>query len=283
MLPIYKLMKRILIIISFVFLASCASTPKGVVTDAAPAQSTAPAPVPAPVPVQDVPPEPEKPAISPELEALNQAVAGGSEEEIEAASRAIIDRDPLGQDAVHAYCALAELELQRQPDTARLYIERAAEIAPANAVVQLTMGRIAHAQQLDDEALRHFNSSAQADPASAAACIEAAAILIRYLDIANALTQAKCAYERAPQDCAAMTIYADALYANKQFEEAAATYELRQTASCPASEDALRNLAKLYETHLSNPKRACQVYTELSTLRPEDPNYSASRDYQCSL
>lgn len=275
-------MKRILIFISSIFLASCASTPKSEVSDATTAQSTAPAPVTEPNPEPELPPEPEKPAISPELEALNQAVANGSKEEIETASRTIIDLNPVGQDAVHAYCALADLERQ-SPDTARLYIERAAEIAPDDAVVQLTMGRIAHAQQLDDEALRHFASSAQADPANADACIEAAAILISYLDIANALTQAKCAYDRAPRNCAAMTIYADALYANKQFEEAAATYELRQTASCPDSEDALRNLAKLYETHLSNPKRACQVYTELSTLRPDDPNYSASRDYQCSL
>jgi len=228
-------------------------------------------------------PEPVKPVFTPEREALEQALAQQNREQIDAAAHKIIDNAPKSEDAVHAYCALADIELAQRPDTARLYIERAAEIAPKDAQVQLRLGRIAHAQNLDDEALSHFSASAEADTTLAEPCVEAAAILIQYLDLTNAMTQAQCAYDRAPQDCRSITILADALYANKQFDEAAKHYQARQNASCPQSETALKNLAKLYETHLSDPQNACRVYTELAKQYPQDPNYSASRDYQCGL
>ncbi len=238
---------------------------------------------PKPEPEVITPPEPAKPLLSPEREALELALSKHDSEQIEAAAHTIIDKAPTSDDAVHAYIALADIELTHRPDMARLFIERAAEIAPQDAQVQLRLGRIAHAQNLDDEALNHFSTSATADTTLAEPCIEAASILIQYLDLSNAMTQAQCAYDRAPKDCRAITILADTLYANKKFDEAAKHYEARQNAACPQSETALKNLAKLYETHLSDPKNACRVYTELANQYPQDPNYSASRDYQCSL
>ena len=234
---------------------------------------------PAPV-VPELPPEP---AMSEDLKALHDAISSTDKAAIERQAHVIIDKDPAGSDAVAAYRALAELALETSPATARLYIERAAELAPNDAEVRTLFGRIAHAQSNDDEALMHFEAAAAADPNSATPCVAAATILLTYLDLEKALDRSSCAMERQPNRCDVLAIRADTLYAAKQFEDAAAHYEKYVAASCPESEDILKHLAKLNETQLNQPKRACEVYTRLTELRPDDPNYAASRAYQCGL
>ena len=144
-------------------------------------------------------------------------------------------------------------------------------------------GKIAHAQANDDEALAHFEAAATADPKNATPCVLSAALLLTYLDLEKALDRSACAMTRQPERCDVLAIRADTLYAAKQFEDAAAHYEKYVAAACPESEDVLLHLAKLNESQLNQPKRACELYTRLAELRPDDPNYAASRAYQCGL
>ncbi len=229
----------------------------------------------------------DEPALSPLRIALLDAQKSQDAQQIESAARNIIDADPTSEDAKYAYLALAELNLASAPETARLFVERAYEITPNDYDVQMIYGRIAHAQtqtqNSDDEALDHFARAAQADTKNAAPCIAAAAILLNYLDIERANDQAKCAIEREPERCDAIAIFADARYAAKDYESAAKAYENYIQKDCNQSEDVLKRLAKLNETQLSDPKRACELYNQLLNLVPDDPNYKASRDYQCGL
>ena len=242
---------------------------------AVPAAPAEPEPV-----VAELPPEP---AMSEDLKALHDAMTSSDKASIERCARSIIDKDPAGSDAVTAYRALAELALETSPATARLYIERAAELSPNDAEVRLVFGKIAHAQANDDEALAHFEAAATADPKNATPCVLSAALLLTYLDLEKALDRSACAMTRQPERCDVLAIRADTLYAAKQFEDAAAHYEKYVAAACPESEDVLLHLAKLNESQLNQPKRACELYTRLAELRPDDPNYAASRAYQCGL
>lgn len=269
--------QKYLFCLSILFFTACGSTPPPKVE-----APVAPPPVvqePTTTPPEQ-PVEPE-PVMSPELAELHEAMRVGNLEAIQTKARQIIDKDPTGADAVVAYRALAEMALETSPATARLYIERAAERAPNDPDVFFVFGKIAHAQANDDEALKHFETAANADPKNASACLASAAILLTYLDLEQALERADCAMKRQPDRCDVVAMHADTRFASKRFEDAAASYEKYLDLSCPVSEDVLRRLAKLHETHLSNAKRACEVYAILAELRPDNPDYAASRDYQC--
>lgn len=269
------------------FILACLLTGCGTTEQPKAAFPVAPPPVVKPQPTPSEPPKPDlppEPVKSPELTALLTAMDAGNADDIARTARTIIDKDPRGEDAVTAYRALAECELSTaSPATARLYIERAAELAPKDARVAFVYGNIAHAQANDDEALTHYETAANADTHDASACIASAAIFLTYLDLEKALDRSNCAIEREPTRCDAIAIRADTLYAAKQFEDAATYYERYLSANCALSEDVMRRLAKLNETHLGNAKRACEVYGMLVELRPDDPNYAASRAYQCGL
>ncbi|MCL2326052.1 MAG: tetratricopeptide repeat protein [Proteobacteria bacterium] len=262
-------------------LAGCAAAPPGV-----------PRPLPDTTPESEVridpaietAPREETPHAPPWQQALLEAMASGNVAGIEAEANAIIDARPTSPEAAFAFNALAQLALdQGNPNKARLYVERALAIADQAPQTHLLFGQIAHAQKRDSEALEAFARASQAAPDDPRPDAMAAAIYLEYLDLERALTFAGEAYRRQPADCRAIDTYADALYANRQYQQAIEIYETRQRQKtpCPPLESVLKNMAKIYEVHVQNSEAACKLYEALLSLSPDNPSYLASRNYQC--
>lgn len=272
---------------------SCASTQIQPSTPPVPTQD--PTQVQAPTQVQDPTqvqnststtapntPQHDTPSLSPRLASLHHALQRKAWDELDRMAHEILDENPASGDAAEALHALAISHLARHaPSTARLYAQNAFKLAPDNPDILLTMARIARTQQAHDEALKYLDSAADHAPTQSEALVLKAAILLEFLDTPRALEAATEAIRRTPDACHAKLIHADALYAGLQYQQAADAYE--NARSCPLPEDALKNIAKIYELHLQNPAKACEAYTELSQKIPDNDYYKASRDYQCGL
>lgn len=262
------------------FLVACASAPR-----TEPVQVAVAPTEPEPVIEQEFQSELQlpEPEISPELKKLHLAVESGNSEEIKAAAHTIIDAGPSGSESAEALRALAELSIRNERySEAGLYADAAIQALPDNAENLFLKARIAHLQQHDDEAVKNLRKCIELAPTDARPYLLKASILLNYLDTERALADAEKAYKINPKDCESMVLYADALYASKQYSEAAEHYSSAMT-QCRISEDSLKKLAKIYELHLQDAPRACEIYTKLTEMFPENPYYKASRDYQCGL
>lgn len=219
--------------------------------------------------------------VAPELKALREAMAAGDAPRISDNAQKVIDRYPQSDGAQEALRALCDVSLKRgEPSEAALYLNAALAISADHFDNQMMSARVAHASGDDQTALKALAKAAEINPEAAQPHVERAAILLSYLDTARALQSAEKAIALS-QTCDAQLIYADALYADKQYEPAIRHYEL--ASSCELSEAALKNMAKIYEVHVQDAKAACRYYRILTERFPDNAYYKASRDYQCEL
>ena len=275
--------KYIYILLFGLISVSCASqaSPKTEVKSPVQAQAQ-PAPQIAPKPAEQEAAKSLEPEISPELKDLREAIKSGSND-VEAKAHAVVDKSPEGSDAAEALRVLATLAIQDKNVTKALLYADAANAAQADSLDNLLLlAEIAHLQQRDSDAVKYYKKCTELSPNDSRAYHQTARILLGYLDTERALTAAAKAYELDAKSCEINITYADTLYANQKFEDAANIYVQAQSL-CPLPEPALKNLAKLYEINLQDAKKACDAYTKLADQHPDNPYYKASRDYQCGL
>ena len=261
-------------------LQACASKPQPAVQT--PVSQPEPVSQPVAAPEPDPSPEPVE-AIAPQIQALRDAVDRGDAASIETSAHNVIDAFPETPHAAEALRSLAALAMQQQQfEQARLYADAALSIDRDDPRNLLLNARVLHALHRDDEAVKLLNNGIEKSPQNADLYRLQAVILLEYLDVDRALQAAQKAHEISPSDCAVQIVYADALFASKNFAESASTYESARS-QCKLSEKSLQNLAKLYEVHTQNPQKACELYKQLCDIDPGNAYYKASRDYQCSL
>ncbi len=258
----------------------CASSKN---TASEPAAATAPAaaaaPEPSPAPVN----EPEKPAISKELQDLRDSIQNQSQD-IEEKAHAVIEAYAPSAERIEALNVLSQRALNdKKYDEAQLYAKASLDLDAQNYETLMIMAGIARAVEKNDEAVNWLTQAAQVSPDKTAPYVQKAAILLEFLDTERALLVAGQAQKLDPDACDVTIIYADALFAGLQFRDAIIQYEHADSLKCNLSEAALQNMAKLYEIHLQDAKNACQLYERLIKIAPDNPYYKASRDYQCSL
>ena len=219
--------------------------------------------------------------VLPELKALREAMATGDAQHISESAQVVIDLYPQSEGAQEALRALCDLSLKRgAPSEATLYLNAVLAISADNFDNQMMSARVAHENGDDQNALIALSRASEIKPDDARPYVEKAAVLLSYLDTERALQSAEKAIALS-QTCETQLIYADALYANKQYEPAVRHYEL--AASCELTETALKNIAKIYEVHVQDAKAACRYYRILTERFPDNAYYKASRDYQCEL
>lgn len=219
--------------------------------------------------------------ILPEIKILREAIASGDAQRISESAQRVIDRYPKSEEAQEALRALCDLSLKRgAPSEAALYLNAVLAISADDFDNQMMSARVAHESGDDQTALKALLKASEIKPDAARPHVERAAILLSYLDTTRAFQSAEKAIALS-QTCDVQLIYADALYADKQYESAIRHYEL--ASSCELPEAALKNMAKIYEVHVQDAKAACRYYRILTERFPDNAYYKASRDYQCEL
>ena len=221
--------------------------------------------------------------IPQELKVLREAVGKSEPSDIENLAHVVIDRMPDSPESAEALRVLAQLAIsEKNYSKALLYGEAANTIQPDSLDNLLLLAEIAHLQERDSDAVKLYKKCIELYPNDSRAYLQKARILLVYLDTDRALESAAKAYELDSKNCETSVVYADALYASQKYEDAVNHYVQAQSL-CSLSESALKNLAKLYEVNLQNPSKACEIYTKLTEIDPNNAYYKASRDYQCGL
>lgn len=231
--------------------------------------------------------EPEKEestreVVSSNLEKLREFVEQGREEEATQMAHQILEQTPESLECLEALRTLSQYAIASGNEgLARLYIENALSRSPEDIASLEILSRIAQSQQRDEEAIRILDKILSLDAKHVTSLVRKSALLLKYLDDERALESAKTAHQIAPDRCDVRILYADSLYAHRDYREAVSEYELAEAKSCPMSTSALENMAKIYEVHLQMAERACAMYRRLFELDRENPYYKASMDYQC--
>ena len=180
-----------------------------------------------------------------------------------------------------ALLALAEIAAKRGAyREAILYADALIKSGSNSADAPLIKAKLYNSSHLYDKALIELDKALQIDPNNVDALAMKAKILLSFLDIDRAFESAKTAYDLSPDDCNLKILYADLLYAKKQYDNAIGIYE--SVSACKRTEACLRNMAKIYEVHVISQPKACAIYRELVSIDPNNANYKASRDYQCN-
>ncbi len=227
---------------------------------------------------------PVAPAVSEQLQALRNSISVGDAAEIERIAHQIIDSGSEQGEQIEALRALSQRACaENRYEEARLYAEAAYGKESRSAETLMLLARISRYEQKNDEAVKRLREAIETDPGNPKPYLMKAAILLEFLDVERALADAKKARELDPADCSTGIVLADAFFAAHQFEDAASEYEKTVSQNCSLSEASLANLAKLYEVHLQNPKKACSTYQQLTQMAPDNAYYKASKDYQCSV
>lgn len=272
-----------LLTIGFAALTGCATAPTP--APVAPVTTVAPTPSETVIPNQEpVKPEPEPqiPVISPALQALRDQMTQKNYPEAKLNAHAIIDENPKSNDAAEALRSLAEIHMtDGKIAQAQLYADAAYALNSGDPQTLICLAKLAILHDQSDVAVKHLTEASKYAPKDPLPHIMRANVLLQFLDIERALEAAKTAHQLAPQNCHAVIIYADALFASKSYPEAIAQYENAQTQQCKIGEETLKNMAKLYEVHIQNPQKACEAYQKLHHIDNTNPYYKASMDYQC--
>lgn len=183
-----------------------------------------------------------------------------------------------------ALVLLAKVDLAAAaPDIALLSVKRAIQLEPQNAQAQLVLAQAYFLQPNDAAALSALTECIKLDPTLLEAQLLGTKISLRFLNYPKALEYAKAAFELEPHNTRALLAYADALYANKDYNEAALHYEnaIKSLDNSQVPKRALIRLATIYEEQLQDSPNACRLYTHLHQLEPENKNYQASKQYHC--
>lgn len=225
--------------------------------------------------------EPSNVKEDPMIAKLRQAQARNDAQEIESTARDIIENDIDSPESQQALLALAELAIARGAyREAALYAEASIKHGLTSAEGWYYQAVANYHVKNYDAALDALTSALKADPNYVDAYVMRAEILLSFLDVDRALEAAEKAHKLSPDACKTSVLYGDMLYASRRYGEAIKIYESSE--SCTKTEALLRNMGKIYEVHVANSQKACQVYRELVEIDPNNANYKASRDYQCN-
>lgn len=223
----------------------------------------------------------DKTDADPMLESLQRAQATNDIDAIERSARDIVERGTDSLATQRALLALAEIAAKRGAyREAILYADALIKSGSNSADAPLIKAKLYNSSHLYDKALIELDKALQIDPNNVDALAMKAKILLSFLDIDRAFESAKTAYDLSPDDCNLKILYADLLYAKKQYDNAIGIYE--SVSAYKRTEACLRNMAKIYEVHVISQPKACAIYRELVSIDPNNANYKASRDYQCN-